>query len=69
MRRWPLAALFALIGWPATPARADDIRVRPVPVPATVVADAAGATALTAYGGHVVWSRLDPATNRWQLVH
>src|SRR5438094_6497416 len=69
MRRWPLAALFALIGWPATPARADDIRVRPVPVAATVVADAAGATALTAYGGHVVWSRLDPATNRWQLVH
>ena len=38
-------------------------------VPATVVADAPGATALTAYGGHVVWSRLDPATGRWQLVH
>jgi hypothetical protein len=32
-----------------------------------VVAPAPGATGLTAYGGHVVWSQPDPATGLWQL--
>src|SRR5690349_24158342 len=31
-----------------------------------VVAQVPGATGLTAYAGHVVWSQLDPGTGRWQ---
>jgi len=42
----------------APPAQAADI----------VLAPAANTSAITAYGGHVVLSRLDPATNRWALV-
>ena len=34
----------------------------------TVLAPAANTAAITAYDGHVVLSRLDPATNRWSLV-
>src|SRR5204862_3909085 len=34
----------------------------------TVLAPAANTSAITAYGGQVVLSRLDPATNRWALV-
>ena len=49
-------------------ARGNDIGIQPVHVPAAILADAPGATGLTAYAGHVVWSRLDPATARWQLV-
>jgi hypothetical protein len=32
-----------------------------------VVAQVPGATGLTACGGHVVWSRPDPATGLWTL--
>jgi hypothetical protein len=42
----------------AAPAQAAD----------TVLAPAAGTAAITAYRGHVVLSRRDPATNRWALV-
>jgi hypothetical protein len=33
-----------------------------------VVAQVPGATGLTAYAGHVVWSQPDPATGRWRLM-
>jgi hypothetical protein len=52
-----LAPLLLLAAAPA-PAQAAD----------TVLASAASTAGITAYGGQVVLSRRDPATNRWALV-
>ena len=52
-----LALLLVLAFAPAS-ARAAD----------TVLAPAPNSAAITAYGGQVILSRLDPATNRWALV-
>ncbi|MDX6678896.1 MAG: hypothetical protein QOE31_2948 [Solirubrobacteraceae bacterium] len=58
MTRPRLLAPLLLLAVLAPPAQAAD----------TVLAPAANTAGITAYGGHVVLSRLDPATNRWALV-
>src|SRR4051812_32830917 len=58
MSRFPLLAIITLSALAAPPAQAADTVLAPAP-------DTAG---ITAYGGHVVLSRLDPATSKWSLV-
>jgi hypothetical protein len=56
--RFLLLATLLLTAVAASPAQAAD----------TVLAPAANTAGITAYGGHVVLSRLDPATGMWSLV-
>jgi hypothetical protein len=56
-RSTPLVTLL-LLAVAASPAQAAD----------TVLAPAPNTAGITAYGGHVVLSRLDPATGMWSLV-
>ena len=58
MTRPRLLTPLLLLAVLAPPAQAAD----------TVLAPAANTSAITAFDGHVVLSRLDPATNRWALV-
>ncbi|MEY2513580.1 MAG: hypothetical protein QOJ89_938 [bacterium] len=58
MTRARLLTPLLLLAVLAPPAQAAD----------SVLAPAANTAAITAYDGHVVLSRLDPATNRWALV-
>jgi hypothetical protein len=63
-----LATAAALLAVCAT-ATANDIGARPLAVPAAVLAPATGATGLSAYAGHAVFSQYDPTTGRWRLMH
>lgn len=67
MRRTVLALLLAGLLLPGA-AAASGTRLPEVPVPATDLADATGAVAPSAAEGHVVFSRLVPATGRYELV-
>jgi len=61
-----LAATLAMLAGGV--ALADDIRVEPRAVSATVIYDGAGAAGLTAYDGYLVWSRYLPEDGVWQLM-
>lgn len=58
IRACPTVVVLVLVA--AAPARAETTKV---------IADGAGATGLSAYGGHLVWSSLDPASKQWRLLH
>jgi len=62
-----LAIILVTLAVP-TAAHAEGSRWSPVDVPATDLADAAGAVAPSAARGHVVFSRLMPGTEHYELV-
>jgi hypothetical protein len=66
MIRCAVVLIALMLGLPAA-ARADSARFAPVDVPATDLADATGAVALSAAGGHVVFSRAT-GDGAYQLV-